>query len=191
MRKEKLTVVLDIDGVMADFELEFCLHFGSRRRHLVELEHRYPERKAEIENFVADRMTYKDLLPIPVGIEIAQWLPTQRAIVHVVSSRPPNSVEITRKWLAQHKVSYESLKIDRNKGAVIKGLSPDIIVDDIIGVCTYAHLNIPGVTPVLVRQPWNEIVFFPRITTLAQFQRIFFKVSDEKLLTDFGGTELA
>lgn len=191
MRKEKLTVVLDIDGVMADFELEFCLQFGNKNRHYSDLEKRYPEKRAEIQNFVADRRIYRDLLTIPVGIEIAKWLATQRAVVHIVSARPPNSKEVTRKWLAQYEVPYETLTISRDKGKIIKDLSPDIVVDDIIGVCTFAHLNIPGVTPVLVRQPWNEIIFFPRIARLEQFQRIFNKVADEKLSTDYEGVELA
>lgn len=190
--KHKLTVVLDIDGVIADFETEFCMQFGDKSRHLVNLEHRYPEQKDSIQNFVGDRNTYRYLLPIPVGCLIADWLTTQRAIVHVVSSRPVNSYEITKKWLSDKGVVYNGeLIISRNKSKQIEQLKPDIIVDDIIKVCTQAYFDIPDVHPILIAHPWNDTVFFPRITRLEQFQRLFKRVADEKLLTDSDGVELA
>lgn len=192
MFKHRLTVVLDIDGVMADVETEFCMMFGDKNRHIVRFEHRYPEQRGHIENWMADRTTYRGLLPIPVGIEIAKWLATTSSVVHVVTARPLNSKKITEEWLAKQEVPYHDLAVvSHNKSEVIKLLMPDIIVDDIIGVCTQAYNDVPEVHPILVAHPWNDTVFFPRITKLSQFQRIFQRVANEKLLTDIEGVELA
>lgn len=191
MFKHKLDVILDIDGCMADVEGEFCIQFGDKNRHMVKFEHRYPEQHGFIENWLADRSTYKHLLPIPLGIEIAKWVSTARAKVKIVTARPPNSKKITEEWLAKYEVPYDELIVSPRKIDYIIAEKPDIILDDIINICVQAYQAVPDIKPILVAQPWNETVFFPRIVTLTQFQRIFNRVANEKLLTDIEGVELA
>lgn len=199
-RKEQLEVVLDIDGVIADFEGLFCHRFGNRNRHLVSLTARYPDREQDIKNFVDDRSTYFTLLPLPIGIEIAKWLVQRvnaygrrqsRANVTILTSRPFRTYEVTKKWLKQEGVPYHNMEFARNKADWMESRKPDICVDDIIDVCEGAALKVPGITPVLVEHPWNETPFFPRIQNLSQFQRIFQQVALEKLLDDSGGVWLA
>lgn len=200
-RKERLDVVLDIDGVIADFEGGFCDVFGYDRRHLVRLQDRYPEHRGSIDNYIHDRSSYRHLTIEPVGVEIAKWLMTRvyrfdvrqtRAYVHIVSARPLNFDVLTREWLAYNHVPHHDLTITPNKESYIAHLKPDIMVDDIIGVCETVQKAVPDVQPVLVAHPWNEdTAFIPRITTLNQFQEIYQKVAGEKLLTDTGGTGLA
>ena len=60
-------VVVDIDGVLADFEGAFVKTFGDDRRELESLEARYPSRSRSINEFVYDPHTYIHLEPIPLG----------------------------------------------------------------------------------------------------------------------------
>ncbi len=200
-RKEQLDVVLDIDGVIADFEGFFCHRFGWDNRHMVNLQERYPERAGEIMGFIEDRATYHMLMPEKTGIQIAKWLMqrvnvygrrSNRAKVTLLTSRPFRTYEITKKWLKSENVPYHQLEFSHNKGAWMQARQPDIIVDDIIDICEGAALTVPGVTPILMAHDWNEdSTFIPRITTLSQFQRIYQKVALEKLLDDIDGVGVA
>lgn len=201
--KRELMTVLDMDGLMADFEFEFCLKFGDDRRYLVNLVERYPDREQEIIDFVRSPNTYARLSTIPLGVDIARWLVVRerrweddkrlypRSNVAIVTSRPMSAMKVTKEWLKKHKIPYHQFIINPDKEQAIKLLQPDIVVDDIIGVCQLAYNSIEEVKPVLVEQPWNDTIFFPRIKTLQQFIRIYEGVRREKLLTDFDGVELA
>lgn len=199
-RKEQLDVMLDIDGVIANFEGYFCRQFGSNNRHLVSLYERYPGKETEIDNFVNNKATYYMLTPEFVGMDIAKWLMQRvtaygvrrnRARVTIVTSRPLRTAEVTKNWLKAEKVPYHKLEFARNKVAWAVEHKPDIVVDDIIDVCEGAALKVPGLFPVLVAHPWNETPFIPRIHDLSGFQQVYQQVALEKLLDDYGGTGLA
>ncbi len=201
-RKEKLDVVLDIDGVIADFEDFYCHRFGYENRHLVNLEERHPKKAKEIAAFTNDKATYYMLLPEPVGIEIARWLMervtaygyrSNRANVTVLTSRPFRTYEVTKGWLKRENVPYHQLEFSHDKVAWMKEHKPDIIVDDLAEICESALRSVPDLTAVLVAHKWNEqgSTFIPRITTLKQFQRIYEEVALEKLLEDSGGIGVA
>jgi uncharacterized HAD superfamily protein len=199
MRKDILTVVMDIDGVMADYEHEFCQAFGYDHRNLVDLAARYVSRYAEAKEWLDDRNVYKNLLPIFPGLDINHWLTDRmsdrrpRAIVKVVTGRPLNTKRITEAWLHNNEVRFDELIVaSAMKQNIIKDLKPDIIIDDIIGVCQQAYNDIPNVQCVLMAQPWNERdIFFPHITTLTKFQTIYEDVAREKLLSDSVGVRMA
>lgn len=199
-RKEQLDVFLDIDGVLADFEVYFCHRFGSERRWVVRLQDRYPERAKEITNFIQDKATYYMLEPLEVGVNIAKWLTKRvnaygvrrsRANVTILTSRPLRTFDVTKNWLKQEQIPYHAIEFAHDKVAFIKARQPDIIVDDIIDVCAGAKIELPDVTPVLVKHPYNDTPFFPRITLLSQFQHIYQQVAYEKLLDDIGGVGVA
>lgn len=190
--KDTLDVVLDIDGVLADFEGKFCTKFGFDKRNLVNLEKRYPREADAIREFVTDPKTYKHLSPLKIGQDINKWLslPDTRATIHIVSSRPVGSYEITKAWLRLWNIKYTSLTIRSNKIDHILSLSPDIIVDDIISVAeeVYKQKSIPAI---LVAHPWNETYFFPRISTLESFKKVFHRETDANLLEDYGRVGMA
>lgn len=200
-RKEKLDVVFDVDGCLADFEMEFCERFGYRHREYVNLHKRYPEHTDQITKFIEDRNTYVDLRPVPVGMDIVRWLGRRthafgvyapRANIEIVSARPYRMAEITKQWLRKNHVPYRTLTVQPDKENYILSRQPDILVDDIIDVCSYIYSHMQSVTPVLIAHPWNEgSAFFPRVTSLGEFQLLYEAVAREKLLSDLGGTGMA
>lgn len=174
----QLEVVVDVDGVLADFEGHFCARFGTDHRDLVNLEKRYPWCRDAIQKFVKRPDTYRHLKPLRVGVEIARWLrEEQNAILHIVSSRPLGTYEITQHWLRDNRIPYTSLTVRPDKLITIKALQPHFLLDDIISVVEgcYQQWSIPGI---LVAHPWNETSFFPRVESRDEFVRVFNRLVD-------------
>jgi hypothetical protein len=162
-------VVVDIDGVLADFEGAFCEKFGWERRELVSLESRYPSRTREINKFINDGEVYKNLKPIKLGMEIVEYLHDEGFDVHVVTGRPFGFESITRAWLNRHRVNYWSFALDTHKTGKIAQLKPLCAVDDLFSVHTaLLKHNIPTI---LVAQPWNQYSGenLRRISNLTEF----------------------
>lgn len=164
----KVDVVVDVDGVLADFEGYFCEKFGDKDRHLVGLEKRYPKQKDRIVQFVRDKETYKYLDIIPLGVQIVEWLNHNACSIHIVSSRPIGTFSVTQRWLLDFHIPYTSLTVKSDKVATIRSFQPALIVDDIISVAEecYQKFSIPAI---LVKQPWNETAFFPRVDSIDMF----------------------
>lgn len=182
----RIEAVVDIDGVLADFEGYFCEIFGCANRHVVNLQQRYPYLKSSaVSSFVQDRESYKYLDPIQVGLDIVGWLNNQGVVIHIVSSRPVGTTRITQKWLLDYHVPYSSLTVKTDKISVIKALKPALVVDDIIGVVEDCYrAGIPGI---LVKQPWNETSFFPRVENINDFICAFMRLveTDARLSSVF------
>ena len=146
-------VVMDIDGVLADFNGAFVKKFGTDRQELENLESRYPNRATEIYKFVSNPATYKDLEPIPLGLSIVDFLVDNGFDVDVVTSRPLSSEWVTRRWLKKTGIRYLSFGVFPNKASQIHYLHPICAVDDLISV---SRLLTRYLVPVLVfQQPWN------------------------------------
>lgn len=150
-------VVLDIDGVLANFEKAFCEKFGTNNRQLTSLEHRYPEIPEEvIRGFVESYKTYENLDIVETGYQIAKWCDLKGFKVHLVSSRPDWLYSTTEKWLNKNKISYECLTVGiKNKLGVISQLSPLFVVEDFLSTC--ASLSYLGIPSFLVDWPWNRL----------------------------------
>lgn len=163
-----IEAVIDVDGVLADFEGYFCETFGDKNRNIVDLSKRYPKMKPKIVNFVRDKETYRYLDAIQLGLDIINWLHAQGVTIHIVSSRPLGTFTVTQNWLKSYHIPYSSLTVKADKVATIRSLQPSFIVDDIISVAedVYQHLSIPAI---LVKHPWNETPFFPRVDSIDMF----------------------
>jgi hypothetical protein len=162
--------VLDLDGVLADFEGKFCEVFGYDHRDLIKLEERYPERAKEIAEFTANPETYQSLEPIELGLKIAKYLTLNHFKVCLVSSRPSSCQVTTIRWVNQFNIEHEWLIINpKNKMESIKKINPLFAVDDIPSIaeqCEQAKIR-----AMLVKQPWNENSGFPvLLEDMAQFR---------------------
>lgn len=147
------TVVVDVDGVLADFEGAFCEKFGYDRRELVSLESRYPAQARKINAFLNDGFVYKNLKPLELGLEIVRYLNENNFEVSIVTARPFGLELVTRDWMKRYGVKYSSLISDRPKTGRIALIKPLCAVDDLFSVHTalLGH-NIPTI---LVAHPWN------------------------------------
>ena len=156
------SVVLDVDGVLADFEKAFCEKFGYNKRHCVNLEQRYPKDTDLIDLFVNFSPVYEKLDTIPIGCEISKWCDKKGFGIHVVSSRPDYVTWTTSTWLKRNKIPFHYLsvanipKVDR-----IIRINPLFVVEDILSTCLKcAEFGIPSF---LVDWPWNQSDNLPKL----------------------------
>lgn len=177
MNHRPLEVVLDVDGVLADFEGYFCEKFGDEHRELVGLEKRYPSQRESIMRFVNSPETYRYLDALQVGLDIAQFLSYEDVDLHIVTSRPMLTHRVTQEWLRRFHVPFTTLSTKRDKVAFIRALKPILAVDDIISVATDLHQS--DIPTILVRHPWNDTPFFPRIRTIEEFKYEYERVVEQ------------
>lgn len=169
-------VVVDIDGVLADFEGAFVKTFGDDRRELESLEARYPSRSRSINEFVYDPHTYIHLEPIPLGLAIVDYLNDNGYDVHIVSSRPLDSQWVTRRWLKKWGIDFLSFVINPNKTAIIGLAQPLCAVDDLISVSR--HLKPYNVPVLMMQHPWNWFYEYKHrvFSNINQFMTAFNKI---------------
>lgn len=146
-------VVVDIDGVLADFEGEFVRTFGDDRRELESLESRYPNSGSRISQFVNDPLTYRNLKPIPLGMAIVDFLNDNGYDVNIITSRPLDTEWVTRRWLKKWGVGFLSFGVYPNKIRRIAEIAPICAIDDLISVSR--HLEPYNVPVLMMQHPWN------------------------------------
>jgi len=149
------SMCLDLDGVVADFEGEFCKKFGWDNREFVKLEKRYPECREEIGWFSESSKTYRELDVLDVGIRIARFCENAGIDIHVVTSRPIYTTKVTGDWLKSNKVPFDYLSVTNGvKLGIIERINPLFIVDDLLSVVEpCANVGIPSF---LIDHPWNQ-----------------------------------
>ena len=146
-------IVVDVDGVVADFEGAFCEEFGYERRELVSLESRYPNQARRIYKFLNDGFVYKNLKPLELGLEIVQYLNENDFDVSLVTARPFGMERVTRDWLRRYEVEFTTFTLDQAKTGAIALMRPLCAVDDLFSVHTaLLKHNIPTI---VVAHPWN------------------------------------
>jgi len=152
------SIVLDIDGVLANFEKRFCAVFGNKNRDSFCLEDRYPERTKDIQNFVKNSATYESLEPLEIGQAFCRWAQDNKFDIHIVSSRPAFTERTTGVWLKYYDIPFHFLSVDdewRNpKIDRIRKINPVFAVDDSLWLCkNCAYYGIPSF---LIDYPWNQ-----------------------------------
>lgn len=149
------SVVLDCDGVLFDFEGAFCERFGWENRHLYKLEERYPEYADNITLFSEITSTYERLDIVEMGVKIARFCENEGFDIHVISSRPLYTEQVTGASLKLNKIPFHFLSTENgSKIFRIKRANPLFVVDDMLSVCEEcAEAGIPSF---LVDQPWNQ-----------------------------------
>lgn len=158
------TIVVDVDGVLADFEARFCEAFGTDNRHLYSLEARYPKvDKGLIGEFVLNSDNYVDLAPIFGGMLFTRQAYARGWYILLVTSRDRSLRRVTRQWLEKYNVAYHELVFAKNKKEVITDydyINPSrkvkIVIDDSVSNLR----SMPEKYCVSWRQPWN-VEYYP------------------------------
>ena len=161
MKKNNKAIVFDVDGVLADFDGEFCKKFGYSNRNFIDLVARYPEKEQEILKFISDVSSYEDLEPIFGGMVLLAQAKQRGYRVVLLTSRPLWTKEVTENWLKRYFYEYDALYFAINKVDAINIMNDPkgakkyevvAIVDDIPANI----FGLPeGVFGVLWGQPWN------------------------------------
>lgn len=163
------TMAIDIDGVLADFEEEFCQKFGSDNRRLFSLSARYPTLdKGLIDEFVSNEQTYEHLVPLFGGILLANQASLFGYYVLLMTARPRSVAQITKEWLEGFNVNYNEIWFSSDKKIAVQEYNRmyprrpiQVVVDDNPETVTRVG-GILGVKSFAWEQPWNEDVY-PRI----------------------------
>lgn len=158
------TIVVDIDGVLADFEREFCDAFGYHNRHLYALEARYPDVDPMlIREFVTDPENYKELNPIFGGLLFCRQAHARGWYILLMTARDRALRDVTKNWLAKYGVVYNELMFSKNKAEAISDydfINPSrkvkMVIDDSVSVMDSLLGEKFGA---LWDQPWNRGVW--------------------------------
>jgi len=162
------TIVLDIDGVIANFEEEFCERFGCENRHLYNLEQRYPDQADLINEFVNAESTYEHLVPIFGGTLLTRQAYYSDWYVLLMTSRPRHLAQITKEWLEGFHIPYHEMWFANQKAAAIEDYNKMYprrqairFVDDSPKAAVEVS-RVYGMITYVYDQPWNQDVF-PRV----------------------------
>lgn len=157
------TIVVDIDGVLADFESKFCEDFGTDNRHLYSLTARYPKIDPDIiKEYISNPDNYKDLSPIFGGLLFTRQAHGRGWNVVLMTSRSLSLKEVTANWLAKYGVVYNEIYFTNDKNNTIADydlINPSkpvkIVVDDSVSVLK----SVPNKYAVAWYQEWNSDYF--------------------------------
>lgn len=160
--KYRGTIMVDIDGVLADWETPMCDAFGYINRHMYSPYDRYPDVPRDlIDEYISNPHSYEDLAPIFGGILFCRQATMRGWYVLLCTSRPDTaSVSVyTENWLRKYGVSYNELRFSKNKRKEIENFdsqNPDkpvrIVVDDSVSVLQ----SMPDKYCVAWMQEWNK-----------------------------------
>lgn len=179
------TIMVDIDGVLADLEGAFVEAFGDKRRDVYYLTDRYPEYYDMIMEWVASPSTYADLSPIFAGLLFLRQATSRGWYIWLCSSRPKSKemMEVTIGWLDKYGVKYNEFSLSDDKNDSIRSYnslhparSVRIVVDDSLDVLETIDSSIYSVA---WSQPWNA-GFYPRMWYDAETMRVLVQPSREE-----------
>ena len=163
--------VLDIDGVLADFEEGFCEAFGYSNRDLYSLEERYPDAdQGLLKEFVENPLNYKDLAPIFGGVLLLNQLYSRGYYILLMTSRRKELKTVTFDWLKKYNIPFQELYFSCNKQEGINdflalhgNLELQIFVDDSVSTLRAVERGAADRVPFLAwGQPWKE-GYYPRL----------------------------
>jgi hypothetical protein len=181
--KYRGTIMVDIDGVLADWETPMCDAFGYQNRHMYSPYDRYPDVPRDlIAEFIANPYNYEDLEPIFGGILFCHQARSRGWSVLLCTSRPESLMYVTENWLSKYKVPYNELVFSKKKADAILDYNeenPDeevrIAVDDSVSVLRTLPTN---VYPVAWLQEWN-VGYYPRMWYSENDMKIMIKDAPE------------
>ena len=172
--KYTATAVLDVDGVLADFESAACEAFGYKNRHLYDFSQRYPQYDPGlIEEWVNLEDNYHNLSPIFGGILLFQQLKSKGFYTILMTSRGEHLRAVTESWLRLYNLKPDNLIFEKDKANLIYELNEEadvvfgrpnitLFVDDSVSQLQAVKKLNPSVTCLAWGQEWNT-EWFPRL----------------------------
>jgi len=160
MKNNNYVIAFDLDGLVFDWEFDFCSKFGNKNRHLPNLFERYPDiDPGIIQEFIDSPETYRDLLPIFGGITFVRIAKALGFGIIFLTNRPEKAYKLTRQSLKYYELPFDDLIFTKDKADFITRFNTAgnqkirMLVDDIP-----ANLEkLPeGVVGMCWEQPWNE-----------------------------------
>jgi len=175
------TIVVNIDGVLANFEQKFCQDFGSDNRDLYSLEARYPNIDPEIiKEYVLNPQNYEDLSPIFGGILFTVQAKMAGWYVLLATSRDKSLREVTLKWLSHYNVHYNEIIFAKYKPSAIRDWERwnqdkpvRVVVDDSVSVLQ----QLPDKYCVAWDSLWNAD-YYPRMWYSNLRMKVMLEISD-------------
>lgn len=183
----KQLAIIDVDGVLADFESYFCSEFGSKNRHLYSLEDRNPNiPKDAIQRWVNNPENYADLAPIFGGILLLNEIKKNNMDVMLLTSRPRTAKKVTEAWLERYSVNYDWLHFSTDKLDTVSNLGRGVAVLVEDSTVTLEKFKKSGLVRFCLAwsQPWND-GYFPRLSYDEEKLRIVLE-SEKGSFSDLG-----
>lgn len=175
---QKLTIGLDIDGVIADLH-DKLLEIARKYTNIPEDEKQeYKLRdmngvSRDVENRVFEELfkthQIEDVPVVPGAVEIINsWYDLGHKII-LLTARAKHWKEQTEKWLNNIGLKYDQLVFDDNKGEQAQQMGIDIFIDD--KPENVLDLQAHDVEALLFEQPWNQDMDLPQIQDWAEFKK--------------------
>ena len=164
----KLTIGLDIDGVIVDYAAVMLPLLSEVCRRPVSAEDIYTYDITECLNiddkaaeYIWQQTLGTDLLvnapPVEGAIDGLSELDGHE--IWIVTGRPSTLQEITEEWLSRRKIKYDRIIFDRVMNKMLVGPAFNVFVEDFLeGARVIAEA---GVFTLLFNQPWNQSPALP------------------------------
>jgi Uncharacterized conserved protein len=154
-----MKIMIDLDGVAANFSGASIEKFGPCNPKIYNLEKRWPDRIEEIRQFVQAPQTYEKLKAIRGAIRGWNELVLAGHQILVCTSRPDGTEEVTKSWLDAKKLPYSQMifvpwSSHQLKGDVLAGQNVDLAIEDDLKQA--ASLQQAGIPVILLARPWNK-----------------------------------
>lgn len=166
MKRYNSTVFVDMDGVIADFESEFCDRFGYDNRFLYDLGSRYPNLDPDIIcEFVESPSSYERIVPFFGGaVALLGALASRGVYVVILTSRHKKLAQVTREWAEGFNLQYNEIWFAQDKATAIQEFNQMypkrtgvLLIDD-----SPLYLKECPIQAIAWEQPWNEGIY-PRM----------------------------
>lgn len=165
-----MKIVVDLDGVVCDFNAAAIAEFGPCNEALFSLEERWPGKGKRLKEFVDNPSVYANLRPIPGAQEALVSLRMKGHYIIACTSRPPQTKYATEFWLATRWMQVDDLYVVgwKEKASFVMSLDPGVVIDD-----APAHI-LPmqelGLLTIAYDQPWNRELTGYRVTNWKAFE---------------------
>lgn len=181
---EKFTgvVVIDIDGIIADFEGEFCDAFGYDNRHEYDLYKRYPnpELVPVIDEFVSTSAVYQNLFPLFSGNILIRQCVEHNLYVVLMTSRPEETKNITKAWLERFGIPYNELVFAKDRlDGIQNGLKTILPVLAVIDDSVTSLTPLKGYYTAIEWQTlWSDKNYYPKMRYNSDSMKVEVKMDE-------------